>query len=246
MCGGCAYQDIKIEEELKIKNDYVFKLVKPFLGDESIFEEIINSPEFYEYRNKVELTFGNDKKDGELLLGFHKKNAFYDIIDGSKCNIMSKEMATICSETASFFRDKQIDFYHKKTHTGILRHLLLRQSCFNNELLISLVTTSNMDLDIVNDWKDRILNLDLNASSINILHTINDNIADKITNEQTNIIHGKDYITEQLLGITFNIGSFLSNVILYDSFSNSTIISQSSFVISIYKLKKNILNSFFY
>ena len=142
-CGGCFYTDINYEEQLSLKE----KLVKDNLFDiirgEYEFEKIIESPLVFDYRNKMELTFGDNIKNGPLTLGMHEKRSFYNILDANECELITEDMRKVVEITRKYFDNLKIPYFHKKTHKGYLRHLIVRKSYTRDELLITIVTTTD-------------------------------------------------------------------------------------------------------
>ncbi|MCC8065725.1 MAG: 23S rRNA (uracil(1939)-C(5))-methyltransferase RlmD [Clostridiales bacterium] len=110
-----------------------------------IFEGIHRSPKEFAYRNKMEFSFGDSYKDGPLCLGLHKCGSRYDVLTTSDCRLVHPDMTAILTATLEFFREKQIPYYHKMTHTGILRHLLLRRAEKTGEILVCLVTVGERE-----------------------------------------------------------------------------------------------------
>ncbi len=144
-CGGCTWQSMSYENQLAMKADQVKRLLEPVLctaGQEinKIFEGIRPSPQEFQYRNKMEFSFGDEYKDGPLSLGLHKRGSHYDVLTVSDCQLVHPDMTAILTATLDFFRKKNIPYYHKMTHEGILRHLLLRRSQSTGEILVCLVT----------------------------------------------------------------------------------------------------------
>ena len=93
-------------------------------------------------------------------------------------------------------------------HTGILRHLLVRRGEHTGEILADLVTTSEMTSETLRAYADMLCGLDLAGEIVGILHTINNAVADTITNEGTEILYGRDHFTEEILGLQFKITPF--------------------------------------
>lgn len=144
MCGGCAYQSMSYDNQLKLKEDMVKKLLAPYIEDGS-WEGILSSPVRTNYRNKMEFTFGDEYKDGPLALGLHKKGGFYDILNVKECKIINSDWGAILEYTENFFREKNVPFYHKLRHEGVLRNLVVRQSKASGEFLINLVTSTQWE-----------------------------------------------------------------------------------------------------
>ena len=99
VCGGCAYQTIPYEEQLKIKSEQVRQLLTPVLGEDFPFEGIEGSPRQSEYRNKMEFSFGDFVKDGPMTLGMHKRGSFYDIVTVDGCRIVDDDYRQILRAT---------------------------------------------------------------------------------------------------------------------------------------------------
>ncbi|MTI71055.1 MAG: 23S rRNA (uracil(1939)-C(5))-methyltransferase RlmD [Firmicutes bacterium] len=206
-CGGCSYQNLPYKEQLNMKKEQVKKLFKNAGIEEYEFLGIESSPKEFDYRNKMEFTFGDVEKDGPLALGMHKKNRFYEMETVTGCNIADDDFTDILSIVLEYFREKEVPFYHKKTHKGVLRHLVVRKAEKTGEVLINLVTSSQKKLDL-DDLVERIKNKELKGKLVGFLHTINDNVADIVQSDETKVIYGRDYITEKILGLEFKITAF--------------------------------------
>ena len=210
ICGGCTYISLPYEKQLEIKEKQVKDLLDSVLCKQEkpyVFESIKGSPKEYEYRNKMEFSFGDEYKDGPLALGLHKKGSFYDITAVDNCHIVDGDFRKILVDTLAYFQDKGIPFYHKLKHEGYLRHLLVRKAKKTGEILVDLVTTSQMDVNL-DAYAEEIAKLPFDGTLAVILHTTNDSLADVVTNDGTDILYGRDYITEELLGLKFKITPF--------------------------------------
>lgn len=205
-CGGCAYQMMDYENQRKLKLSQVEKLVKDVYPNFPL-DECLASPRVWEYRNKMEFSFGDEVKNGPLTLGLHKKGSFYDIVPVSECKIIDEDLRKILQTTMAFFRERQIPFYHKMRHEGVLRHLLVRKAWKTGEMLICLVTTSQQEIP-VEEYKEALLALELEGTYAGILHMINDGLSDNVQADEIKILHGKDYFYEELLGLRFKITPF--------------------------------------
>ena len=212
-CGGCFYTDINYEEQLSLKE----KLVKDNLFDiirgEYEFEKIIESPLVFDYRNKMELTFGDNIKNGPLTLGMHEKRSFYNILDANECELITEDMRKVVEITRKYFDNLKIPYFHKKTHKGYLRHLIVRKSYTRDELLINIVTTTDRlslnagEETILKNYVDELLS-SLKEKIAGIIRTKNDRISDAVVNEGIDILYGKDFLFEKILGLDFKISPF--------------------------------------
>lgn len=158
-CGGCAYLSVPYEKQLIYKKQMLQELfAKGGHKDISDFE-IIGSPIDREYKNKMEFTFGNEIKGGELNIGLHRKASSMSILDASDCMLVSEDYRRILKFTCEFFRAKNIPHYHIMSHSGVLRHLVLRRGINTGQILVNLVTTSQMELDL-SEYVRGLLSLD--------------------------------------------------------------------------------------
>ena len=145
LCGGCTYLSLPYEEQLAIKSGQVKKLLDQVLNRQEkpyIWEGIKGSPKAYEYRNKMEFSFGDEVKDGPLSLGMHKRGSFYDVVFVDDCKIVDQDYRNILQIVLNFFSERGVTFYHRLRHEGFLRHLLVRKASRTGEILIALVTST--------------------------------------------------------------------------------------------------------
>lgn len=217
-CGGCAYQTLPYEEQKKLKLNQVKALLDAVYPDFPL-DECVESPRIWEYRNKMEFSFGDEVKDGPLTLGLHKRGSFYDIVSVPDCQIIDEDLRKVLKTTQDFFRNaklggKSIDFYHKMRHEGVLRHLLVRKGLKTGEMLICLVTSSQGGIDstegkqLLEKYKDTLLALETTGTFAGILHMTNDSLSDVVKADAVDILYGKDYLYDELLGLRFRITPF--------------------------------------
>ena len=215
-CGGCTYQTVAYEKQLEMKLSQVKKLISDAIGTEEErgyeFLGIKASPRKDEYRNKMEFTFGDEYKDGPLALGMHKRGSFYDIVTVSECKIIDRDFRTILNTTLEYFKGTGLTYFHRLTHVGYLRHLLVRKATKTGEILVDVITTTQTEgFDeeaVLLGWKDALLAQDYVGTFKGILHTKNDSVADVVKNEGTDILYGEDFFYEELLNLKFRISPF--------------------------------------
>lgn len=211
-CGGCTYLSLPYEKQLEIKESQVRGMMEEAIGDKCEYEwlGIKGSPLQAEYRNKMEFSFGDAFKGGPLALGQHKRGSFYDILTVTDCQIVDEDFRAILKATVEFFGERGLTFFHRLTHIGYLRHLLVRKAVKTQEILVDLVTTTQMenDTNLLNEWKEMLCALSLKGELKGVLRTKNDSVADVIRNDGTEILFGQDYFYEELLGLKFKISPF--------------------------------------
>ncbi len=236
-CGGCTYQTLPYEEQLKMKAEQVKKLIDDVIAPISEGYEFLGikaSPMQKAYRNKMEFSFGDAYKDGPLALGMHKRGSFYDIVPVPECQIVDEDFRTVLMTTLEYFAAQGSTFYHKLRHEGYLRHLLVRKAVKTGEILVDLVTTTQLkhmgvagdgdaengtcdvvcgDLQakeaaLLDAWKEALVAKEYVGKMTGILHTKNDSLADVVANDGTDVLYGQDYFFEELLGLRFKITPF--------------------------------------
>lgn len=246
LCGGCLYHNLSYEEQCRLKEEQVRRLLTPVLEEQGEwqFEGIRQSPAVYGYRNKMEFTFGDEVKDGPLSVGLHKRGGFYDIITVSGCLIMDEDYRRILAAVREYFAELGLPFFHRLKHTGFLRHLLVRKGAKTGEILVALVTTSGVDSVVKNEGKlpgvnktvsdqegcavgtekavlseeenisdmsgfaEMLLKLPLEGKIVGVLHMVNDSVADVVRSDETEVLYGRDYFYEELLGLRFRVSAF--------------------------------------
>lgn len=217
-CGGCTYLSLPYEEQAKIKEAQVKKLLDGVLlnkqGDYQ-WEGIKVSPKAYEYRNKMEFSFGDEEKGGALALGMHKRGSFYDIVTVKDCKLVDADYRLVLSETLSYFAEKKVTFRHRMSGEGYLRHLLVRKAVKTGEILVALVTTSQNpqtenleERELLQGFSDMLLSLQYLGKISGILHIVNDSPADVVQSDKMELLYGRDYFYEELLGLQFKISPF--------------------------------------
>ena len=210
-CGGCTYQNLPYEEQLKMKEQQIRSMMDEAVDGEYIWEGLKPSPVSSAYRNKMEFSFGDEYKDGPLALGMHKRGSFHDIVPVPECQIVDEDYRKILTCTLDYAKETGLPYYHRMRHTGFFRHLLVRKAVKTGEILIDLVTTTEYDFmaDFEGQkWTDRLLALPLDGKIAGILHTKNDSLADVVKDEGTEVLYGQNYFYEELLGLKFKITPF--------------------------------------
>ncbi|MBV4436724.1 23S rRNA (uracil(1939)-C(5))-methyltransferase RlmD [Clostridium tyrobutyricum] len=204
LCGGCNSQFIPHDLQLELKEKEVMDLFKRTGIAEFEFSGIEKAPEQFEYRNKMEFTFGDAEKGGPLNLGMHIKGKSFGIVNVEQCKLVDDDFRMILNAVVEYFRGKELPYYKVKSRKGYLRNLVIRKAKNTGEILVNLVTTSQIDFDL-REFKEKLLNLSFEGKLVGILHTLNDAISDIVKIEKLNVLYGRDYIIEEILGLKFKI-----------------------------------------
>ena len=229
-CGGCLYQGMSYEEQLAAKDKSIRRLFDKHDFSLDIFEVIVPAITPYGYRNKMEYTFGDLDKGGPLELGMHMKGRFMSIISCDMCQLVPEDFNIILRATLEFCRDRGYTFYHRKSHAGLLRNLVLRHGVKSGEILVNIVTSSQdgsnpakpettfpiegLEEDRSCDSFDEdaylklLQSLEVENEIVGVIRTYNDSVADAVINEGIKIIYGRDYYNEEILGLKFKVNAF--------------------------------------
>ncbi len=202
-CGGCARQTVPYEKQLALKQAAINALYQKN-GIEFAVTKIIPSPLIYAYRNKMEYSFGDLEKGGQLNLGMHRKGRFYDVVSIPHCHIVDDDFNVITSAVEALCRTENWPKYNRNTGEGIMRNLVVRKGHFTGEILVGLATSSTPFA--IEKVVETLLNLDLKGKIVGIYHLINDGVADVVKAQpDDHLIYGRDYFYENICGLKFKV-----------------------------------------
>lgn len=201
-CGGCTYLNLSYEDQIKFKE----KALKDLFDENNIiyedFKGVRKAPSIFEYRNKMEFSFGDEVKDGELELGLHKKGNPFAVVPVYECRLVDSDYRIIMKESVNYFRENNLLPYKLKNHRGYLRNLIIRKG--KNQLMVALVTSSQESFNL-DKYKEMLLKLNLESKINSIIHIVSDSLSDAIQVKEFNLLFGEEYIVEELFGLKFKI-----------------------------------------
>ena len=225
-CGGCSLRTLPYEGQLALKRAQVCQILNEACEDPH-FEGVVPGPVVEGYRNKMEFSFGDERKDGPMTLGLHRRGSYYDILTVDQCRIVDEDFRRILQLTLQMAAESGMPYYQINRHTGYFRHLVVRKAYHTGEILVNLVTSSQADPAWEEAWlrsyaealqglRSQDEKSDLPASEtsglkgeiVGILHTVNDRQADVVFSDRTDILSGRAYFREDLLGLQFKISPF--------------------------------------
>lgn len=213
VCGGCKWQHMSYEAQLKFKQQYVDNALSR-IGkvDTSSMEEILGSEQTQYYRNKLEYTFSNKKwltnRDEEVspdsldALGFHVPGRFDKILDIDHCYLQQDPSNNIRNTVAAFAKENKISFYDLRQHEGALRNLIIRTSSTGEIMLIVVFAypeEGQVEL-LMNFVADKFPDI------TSLLYIINQKRNDTIFDQDVLIYRGRDFIYEEMEGLKFKVG----------------------------------------
>ena len=217
-CGGCKWQNLAYGEQLRWKRQHVVDAFERIGGLEHIdVRETAANAEEYWYRNKMEFSFGDQRwltedeiASGEefardFALGLHVPGRFDRVLDVRKCWLQSELSNRILNATRSFALENDLSIYNTRSHTGLLRNLVIRQSRATRETMIVLVTSDDATETI--DRYARFIRVEL-PEVTTIVQGINRKKAQIAFSEETRVLYGSGMITEEVAGNRFTISPF--------------------------------------
>lgn len=206
ICGGCQIHLASYEEHLAEKERNLRKTLRD-AGFEEYFEGSISPcPDMIHYRNKMEYSFGNEAIGAPLELGLHAKGRYMSVVYAGACLIAPEDFNKIVNAVRDFAREKGYDFYHRKRHEGLLRHLILRRGIRTGEILVNIVTTGgSFDED---EFLKVVLGTGTEDRICGVLRSIDESVSDAIKPESVKVLYGEPYYMEYLMGLDFKVGPF--------------------------------------
>ncbi|MDG1332770.1 MAG: 23S rRNA (uracil(1939)-C(5))-methyltransferase RlmD [Crocinitomicaceae bacterium] len=216
---GGPYIYVPIELQEKEKKESTLEVIRRIGGvpdPNAIFDEFISSPEHFFYRNKMEYSFScieHDRQTGEdiddaFALGFKRRGTWWKVESLDKpSGMFDEQWETILIEIRQFLKESGLPAWHPPGKYGFFRHIVVRKSFHQDQLLLNLVTSSEGVEQFDAKAFSAFLQEKLGGRLAGLQHTINDNVADraKIENGTCTLLYGEPIVVEQLLGLNFEI-----------------------------------------
>lgn len=190
-CGGCDMQHISYDKQLEIKRKNVSNCLIKYAGLEVAVNPVVPSKDIYYYRNKAQFPlFG---KDGKVCLGFFKEKS-HNFIEINKCYLLGDWCDKFCEAFLKVANQLKLTCYNEKTHSGLLRHLVLRK--LNDKVSVTVVVNSKKF-----NYADFFVK---ELSKIGIKFSFNVSYNTKQTNlimYNANVLYGDKDIETEILGV---------------------------------------------
>lgn len=210
-CGGCKWQHLNYEEQLKFKQQQVIDSLER-IGGLSGFEvlPIVGSNQIRHYRNKLELTFSDrgwveifdpQNPQDTTALGFHVPGRFDKVMDIEQCHLMPEEVNDITRSVKNFCDEKGISFFNLREQHGMMRTLMLR--CNQKGEWMVLVSFAEEDTEVMNAVLDHLRNHFPQITSL--VYVLNNKRNDTLTGLEVQLYYGQDHLIEELNGLKFKI-----------------------------------------
>ncbi len=197
-CGGCQHLEMTYQEELDLKQKYVSNLFKKIKYTDKI--EIVGADDPYYYRNKVQMAFRLSKTK-RMISGIYQENS-HNIVAVNDCMIQSKKINEVLKKINEVLTKNKIQPYSQGK--GLVKHVLVRYGYSSKQLMVVIVTNSEMFPGRSNVVKDL---LKAQPDITTIIQNINPRDTTIVLGNKERVLYGKGFISDKLSGLTFKISS---------------------------------------
>ncbi len=215
ICGGCRWQHLPYEFQLKCKQkqvvDALQRIAKVELPEIS---PILCSDNIWGYRNKMEYTFSNrcwltfeQLESGEEFndrdaLGFHIPGAFDKVLDINACHLQNELGDRIRLFVKKFAKDNNYSFYDLKAQQGLMRTLMIRLASTGEVMVV--VAFGEDDREKISSVLDAIAKEFSEITSL--MYVVNTKVNDSMADLDIELWRGNDHIVEEMDGLKFRVG----------------------------------------
>lgn len=232
-CGGCVWQNLAYNKQIQYKEEIVRETLEHLTpADPAVRKQlpgrvlkIIPSPQVFNYRNKLELTFGYANMRVEQLppkvpggkpqriyfdenpgIGFHQPGEWATILPVGECHLYDEQLPMLIADVNRFMQETKLPVYNPKTHKGMLRNLVLRRGVHTNEHMICfIVQARKKELEPLFQKFLRFAGRP-NLKSLMIVEHFGLN--DKPEQPKIHTLVGDPWINERLFDLSFRISPF--------------------------------------
>ena len=194
-CGGCSIQHMDYQKQLEWKQNKVLNCLQRIGGFQNVaqmMEPIVGMETPFHYRNKAQFPIGF-KKDDSPAIGFYAGRT-HVIVDYENCLLQAEEINFIVEKLRLFIKEHHLSVYEETTHTGLLRHVLIRISKQTKEIMVCLVlngTKLTKEQTFIDTFKDI-------QGMTSLCLNYNTEKTNRILGQTSRTIWGKDYITDYI------------------------------------------------
>ncbi len=195
-CGGCDYQGLSYEEQLKMKQNQAQKL----LGGFGKVEPIIGADIPYNYRNKVHGIFGRDSK-GNVYTGIYQEGT-HKIVPVEDCQIEDVRASAIMKSMCKLVKSFKLPVYDEDRQSGLVRHVLIRTGYVTGQIMVVLVL-ANPVMPSKNNFVKELVRLHPEITTVVL--NVNNKRTSMVLGDRNITLFGKGYIEDVLCGLRFRI-----------------------------------------
>ena len=215
VCGGCKWQSLPYEEQLKQKRQQVEdQLVR--IGHLNLPEvrPCLGSERTREYRNKLEFTFADKRwltyeeiaQGGDIepqpAVGFHIPGCFDKVLDIEKCHLQVDLSNRIRLAIKQFCLDNGYSFHNARAHEGLMRTMVVRTASTGEVMVIVVFNENDKErIDALMSYLQREF-----SEITSLIYMINEKWNDSLGDREPICFAGKDHIIEEMEGLKFKVG----------------------------------------
>jgi 23S rRNA (uracil1939-C5)-methyltransferase len=198
-CGGCNIMHMDYQMQLDFKKYRTSETLRKLGRIETTVKDTVGMLNPYYYRNKAVIPFGEE--NGKMIAGLYKSRS-HDIIDMRKCYIIPKVTTDIVKFLKNLFIELNIPAYNEKYGTGVIRHVIIRNSNYYDDISVTIVTLTpklpKKDI-IVKKLVSRYKRV------VSVIHNVNPNNTNVVLGSKSKVLFGDDFIRDEINGIVFKI-----------------------------------------
>ena len=223
---GAPWARLPIAKQLEYKTSQVFELFKKFAAVDlsSFLDEVIPSPEVWNYRNKMEFSFGVSEEGFVLqeaqkvwhhsgfALGSKKRGQYWLVENLERpSGLFDEDFECLLPVIRAFCEKTGFPVFNQKTGVGFFRHLVVRKSCFEDAFLVNLVTMSTCEADVDIYYRSMqafasLIEKALGGRLKGVFWSQNDSTGDSAQNFEKRIrLYGEEKLVERIHGLDFEI-----------------------------------------
>ena len=215
ICGGCKWQNLPYEEQLKQKTKQVEdQLVRIGHLDIPEVRPCLGSKRTREYRNKLEFTFADKRwltyeeiaEGGDIAaapaVGFHIPGCFDKVLDINKCHLQVDLSNRIRLAIKAFCIDNGYSFHNARAHEGLMRTMVVRTASTGEVMVIVVFNENDKErIDALMSHLEREF-----PEITSLIYMINEKWNDSLGDREPICFAGKDHIIEEMEGLQFKVG----------------------------------------
>lgn len=190
-CGGCDMQHIEYKRQLEIKRENVANCLKKYAGIEVEINPVVPSKDTYYYRNKAQ--FPLFENNGKVCLGFFREKS-HDFIEIKKCYLLGDWCDKFCEAFLYVANKLKLSCYNEKTHSGLLRHLVLRKL---NDIVSVTIVINHKKFDYAQDFIKELSKIGIKFSLYVSYNTQKTNLI----MSNAHCVYGNNDIQTEVLGV---------------------------------------------
>lgn len=198
-CGGCCFQHISYEAELRAKFKKVDDALSHLGGTPGILDGITGADETTHYRNKAQYPVGQDAHG--TYTGFYRPHS-HDIVKTDRCLIQSERADRLAAAVCAWMDARNVTAYDEKTGKGLIRHIYVRTGAVSGETHLCLIATRSK-LPAADDLIERLTKAE--PSLVGIVVNINKRGDNVILGQHTVTLWGEPVLQDSLCGNVFQL-----------------------------------------